>query len=142
MMPTILLVDEDRAIRMICNHVLTGCGVDILQAGGAHEAMEVSNQYRGAIDLLLSDAPRCGFSGAQLAVVLLRSRPAIRILLMCSHGCDDLNPEWHCITKPFRLEVLASTVRECLLPCFSPESNGRFKITGSSTLYGDKQTWT
>ena len=38
MMSTVLLVDEDRAIRTICDHVLTGCGVYILQAGGASEA--------------------------------------------------------------------------------------------------------
>ena len=130
MMSTVLLVDEDRAIRTLCDHVLTGCGVDILQAGGACEAIEVSNQYRGSIDLLLSDTLRCGFTGAQLALILLRSRPAMRILLMCSHGYDELNPEWRFITKPFRLEALASKVRECLLPCFSPESNGRFRITG------------
>lgn len=66
MMSTVLLVDEDRAIRTLCNHVLTGCGVDILQAGGACEAIEVSNQYRGSIDLLLSDTLRCGFTGMAL----------------------------------------------------------------------------
>ena len=49
MMPTVLLVGEDRAIRMLCNHVLTRCGVDILRAGGAYEAIEVSNQYGGSI---------------------------------------------------------------------------------------------
>src|ERR1700730_17253523 len=103
MMSTVLLVDEDRAIRTLCNHVLTGCGVDILQAGEACEAIEVSNQYRGSIDLLLSDTLRCGFTGAQLALILLRSRPAMHILLMCSPGCDELNPEWEFITKPFRL---------------------------------------
>ena len=126
MMLTVLLVDEDRAIRMLCNHVLTGCGVDILQAGGSYEAIEASNQYRGSIDLLLSDTLRCGFTGAQLALILLRSRPAMRILLMCSHGYVELHPEWHFITKPFRLEALASEVRECLLSRFSPASSGHF----------------
>ena len=130
MMPTVLLVDGDRAIRTLCDHVLTGCRVDILEAGGASEAIEVSNQHRGSIDLLLSDTLWCGFTGAQLALILLRARPAMRILLMCSHGCDELNPQWLCITKPFRLEALASKVRECLLPRFSPESKGRFRITG------------
>ena len=130
MMPTVLLVDEDRAIRMLCNHVLTRCGVDILQAGGAYEAIEVSNQYRGSIDLLLSDTLRCGsFNGAQLALILQRFRPAMRILLMYSHGYVELHPEWHFITKPFRLEALASKVRECLLPRFSPASSGHFRIT-------------
>lgn len=123
MMSTVLLVEEDRAIRILCDHVLKGFGVDILQAGGACEAIEVSNQYRGSIDLLLSDTPRCGVTGAQLARTLLRSRPAMRVVLMCSHGlmcsqgCGELNPEWRCITKPFRLEALASKVRECLRPC-------------------------
>jgi DNA-binding NtrC family response regulator len=130
MTSAVLMVDEDRAIRKLCNDVLTGCGVDILLAGGACEAIEVSNQYRGSIDLLLSDTLRCGFTGDQLALILLRSRPAMRVLLMCSHGCDELNPEWHFITKPFRLEALASKVRECLLPRFSPASSGPFRITG------------
>ena len=84
MMPTVLLVDEDHAIRTLCNHVLTGCGVDIL-AFGSCEAIEVLNQFHGSIDLLLSDTLRCGFSGTQLALMLLRARPAMRILLMCSH---------------------------------------------------------
>src|ERR1700677_3637063 len=94
MMPTVLLVDEDRAIRMLCNHVLTRCGVDTWQTGGAYEAIKVSNQYRGSIDWLLPDTLRGGFTGARLALTLLRSRPAMRILLMCSHGCAELNAEW------------------------------------------------
>jgi len=50
---------------------------------------------------------------------------------MCSHGgSDELNPEWRFITKPFRLEALASKVRECLLPRLNPASSGPFKITG------------
>ena len=130
MMSTVLLVDEDHAIRTLCNHVLTGCGVDILQAGGACQAIEVSNLYRGSIDLLLSDTLTCGFNGDQLALILLRSRPAMRVLLMCSYGCDELNPEWHFITKPFRLEALASKVRECLLPRLSRASSGPFRISG------------
>lgn len=53
--PTILLVDDEPSITMLCKTVLQQAGFSVLDADGSSEALKICTQHEGPIDLLLTD---------------------------------------------------------------------------------------
>ena len=132
-MSTVLVVDEDSAILTLCNHLLTRSAVEVLRAGEAYEAIEVSSHYCGPIDLLLSDTlEKCSFTGAQLASTRLLSRPAISFLLMSGCPSDEANfnrmaPYLETVS-PGGAGIKGSRRRCCHACTLTP--SGHFRISG------------
>ncbi len=114
---TILVVDDEPAIRVLVAEMLEDLGYAAIEAADGPSAMRVL-QSEAQIDLLVTDVGLTGgWNGRQVADAGRALRPGLRVLFMTgyaenavlSHG--HLDPGMHVLTKPFSLEVLASRVR-------------------------------
>src|SRR5205807_1472407 len=110
--------DDEQFVVKFCNHILTGInGFDVLQATDGAEAIDVADHYDGTIDLLLSDiVMNAGLNGVELAEILTKSRPGMKVLLMsgCFSAESFFHEEWHFISKPFLPAALVCKVEEAL----------------------------
>ncbi len=118
---TILVVEDEPALRELVVSVLELCGYRILQARTGVEALKVWDKHRAEIDLLLTDMvmPE-GMSGRQLAERLLAEDPALKVIYTSGYspgmaGKDiALMEGFNFLAKPYPPSRLASVVRECL----------------------------
>ena len=118
---TILLVEDETAVRQLAERALRRSGYRLLVAANAEEAVRISRQHEGPIHLLLSDVVLPGTSGPRLAAELIAGRPDLRVLYMSGftenaivhHGV--LDPDTEFIPKPFTPIALAARVREVLV---------------------------
>jgi NO-binding membrane sensor protein with MHYT domain/nitrogen-specific signal transduction histidine kinase/CheY-like chemotaxis protein len=117
---TILLVEDEGAVRQLAERALSRAGYHLLVAGNAEEAVRASGTHAGQIHLLLTDVVLPGTSGPKLAAELLAERPDLRVLYMSGftenaivhHGV--LDPETEFIAKPFTPPGLTAKVRQVL----------------------------
>jgi len=117
---TILLVEDEDMLRRLARQTLKGYGYQILEAANGDEAISVSLQQGGVIDLLLTDVIMPGMNGRELATRLLETRPSLRVLFMSGYTDDAivhqgvLDESANFIQKPFAPDGLACRVREVL----------------------------
>jgi CheY-like chemotaxis protein len=117
---TILLVEDEDAVRELTRQILRLNGYSVLQAARGHEALEVSREYDGCIDLLLTDVIMPQMNGRELADLLRKQRPELRVVYMSGYAEDAivhqgaLEPGVVLVEKPFNPEVLVRTVRQAL----------------------------
>jgi signal transduction histidine kinase len=115
----VLIVEDDKAVRLLTSTVLRGQGYTVTEAASA-EAAEALLEHDGAVDLVLSDIVLSGMSGPQLVDRLRVSRPDLRVLFMSGYADDAvirhgiLETEVAFIQKPFTPDALARKVRETL----------------------------
>jgi two-component system cell cycle sensor histidine kinase/response regulator CckA len=114
----ILLVEDDADVRMVARDVLEVSGYQIWEAANGLEALDVWKANAGKIDLLLADIIMPGgLNGRDLADRLRREHPGLKVILMSGYSADRLGAiqaNGHILHKPFSLENLAETVRQCL----------------------------
>ena len=116
----ILLVDDDLGVRKFAARVLNSRGYAVLAASTPDEAVELSEDHEGRIDLLLTDVVMPGTTGRALADNLRESTPGLKVLYMSGYTTEAivdhgiLDPEIAFIGKPFTAERLALKVRETL----------------------------
>jgi PAS domain S-box-containing protein len=117
---TILLVEDEAAVRNFARRILVGFGYHVLTASDGVEALEVQANYAGPIHLLISDVVMPRMGGWDLARTLLQRLPGLRVVFFSGYAADmSLHPsfpldELMLIAKPFSEKVLAQTVREAL----------------------------
>jgi PAS domain S-box-containing protein len=117
---TILLVEDEDAVRALAREILQSAGYQVLEGPTPEEALATAAAHAGPIHLLLTDVILPRISGRQLAAALLSSRPEARVLF-CSGYTDDaishhgiLEPGVHFLQKPFTGDALLRKVREVL----------------------------
>jgi two-component system cell cycle sensor histidine kinase/response regulator CckA len=116
---TVLVVEDEPALRQLVRRLLDQAGYVVLDAAGGEEALAVAASA-GRIDLLLVDLVMPGMSGKQLATTMMRSHPELRVVTtsgfvteeMASHGI--LDGEFPFLSKPFTRDQLLRAVREAL----------------------------
>jgi PAS domain S-box-containing protein len=117
---TILVVEDEPAMRMVTRRILEGSGYHVIEAPGGEEALRIVAEHTGKIDLVLTDIIMPGLSGAALAEHLLRQHPTLRILYMSGYTDDQVirhglrQEKTHFLQKPFEAEQLTRRVREVL----------------------------
>ena len=117
---TVLLVEDEDAVRAIAKRILEGCGYTVLTAANGEEALSVSQGHAGPIHLLLTDVVMAKLGGPALAARLSASRPATRVLFISGHTDDRLGRHGvleegtNFLGKPFTPAVLAKRVRAVL----------------------------
>jgi two-component system, cell cycle sensor histidine kinase and response regulator CckA len=117
---TVLVVEDEDAVRLIVRRVLESQGYDIIEARDGNDALRICGQHDGELHLVLSDVIMPGMGGRELARALATSRPGLPILFMSGYNDDgelagavgDLEPG--VLAKPFTAETLARQVREAL----------------------------
>jgi CheY-like chemotaxis protein len=113
-----LLVEDDAAVRMVTRGFLEGSGYQIWEAANGLEALNVWKTNASQIDLLLTDVIMPGgLNGRELADRLSGERPDLKVILMSGYNSDlaeKIQPHSHILPKPFSLESLTETVRNCL----------------------------
>jgi PAS domain S-box-containing protein len=117
---TVLLVEDEAAVRALVRTVLREKGYSILEASRGEDALHLSEYYRGHIDLLLTDVVMPQMSGFELARRLSSPRPHMKVLYMSGYADNAfwsdsmLDSGMAFLQKPFTSEALAAKVREVL----------------------------
>jgi two-component system cell cycle sensor histidine kinase/response regulator CckA len=116
---TILVVEDEDAVRSLVTRILRKKGYTVLEAGDGAEALDV-HRSGAHFDLLLSDIVMPRINGRELALRLRAERPDLRLILMSGYTDDsiaqgrELPPDTAFLAKPFTPEELAAAVRRVL----------------------------
>jgi PAS domain S-box-containing protein len=117
---TILLVEDEPAVRNLVERVLNSRGYHVLSAGHGGDALKLARARDGGIDLVLTDIVMPAMSGRELVDALRTTRPDVRVLYMSGYTDDEIvrrglhDPTMAFIQKPFTAENLAVQVRKVL----------------------------
>lgn len=114
----VLIVDDAAAIRTVLRRVLESAGYDVRDAADVDGALELLR--RGPVDVVLTDVQMPGRSGVELAQLVIRDYPGIKVIAMS--GFEDTHVSQlprelgidAALTKPMHPEVLIGAVRDAL----------------------------
>lgn len=117
---TILLVEDDDALRQLVRTMLHGLGYQVLEASNGAAAITLARALKEPIHLLLSDVVMPHLGGRQLADVLLAARPECRVLFLSGYNSEEMirrgvvESAATFLQKPFTVGELAVKVRRVL----------------------------
>ena len=117
---TVLLVEDEDAVRSLGQHILHDCGYTVLEAADGKEALQVGMQHQGSIHLLVTDVVMPGVGGRLVAEQLVGLRPEMKVLYTSGYADDAvvhhgvLQDRMNFLQKPFVPVALAQKVREVL----------------------------
>lgn len=115
---TVLLVEDEASLRTLVRNVLSRVGYRVLEAPNGVAALELWEQHRGEIKLLLTDMVMPdGLSGRDLAARLLTEQPGLKVIYTSGYSQDIGGPDFplregeNFLAKPFQAIKLAEIVR-------------------------------
>ena len=117
---TVLLVEDEEALRQLVALLLREEGYIVLEASRGEEALKISAQHPGTIHLLVSDVVMPGMGGHELLKELKPLRPAVKVLYISGYSAQIVEhqgvfqPGMVFLQKPFKAEGLLLKVREAL----------------------------
>ena len=114
---TILLVEDDRAVRVVVRRVLQARGYRVLEARNGREALRLVAEEPGPIELVVSDVVMPEMGGRELVDHLEAQRPGLKVLLMSGYAQgalmqEGLPPNVAFIEKPFVVADLLARIGE------------------------------
>jgi CheY-like chemotaxis protein len=115
---TLLLVEDEEAVRRLTRRMLEGVGYRVLEASQGTEALELAAGWTGKIDLVITDVIMPGMSGQELSARLRARWPGLKILYVSGYTDDailqhgTLLPNTSFLHKPFTQHELARRVRD------------------------------
>lgn len=117
---TILLVEDEDALRALTLMVLQGCGYTMLEASNGDQALQIATDLSRSIDLLITDVVMPGGGGRVLSERIVALRPNIKVLYISGYTNDAvvrhgiLHEQVSFLEKPFSPVDLANKVKEVL----------------------------
>ena len=117
---TILLVEDEEAVRRMVRDVLQRHGYTVLEAENATEARLLHKRFGGQINLLLCDVALPQYDGRDLAREITAGRPGLQVLYMSGYtaaavgGQERLIPGRNFLSKPFGPTALLIAIRHAL----------------------------
>jgi CheY-like chemotaxis protein len=127
---TLMLVEDEDALRELNRELLESLGYAVLAAGSGREAIAIFEQKLGAIDLVILDMVMPGISGSRIFDRLRAIDPEVKVLLysgyslngeaqlIMNRGCNGF------LHKPFTIEQLSRKIREILETRPQPPGGG------------------
>jgi CheY-like chemotaxis protein len=118
---TVLVVEDEDAVRKVVVSALRHRGYTVLEAGDGPEALRVAGGHTGELNLLVTDEMMPGMRGTQLAAEMVSRRPGLRILFMSGYtdkvpaGPTFAGAPSTFIAKPFSHEHLLSAIAQLML---------------------------
>jgi PAS domain S-box-containing protein len=117
---TVLLVEDEPAVRELARTVLTEQGYTVIEAQNSEDAVRLAGRHRSEIHLLLTDVIMPGMSGRDLAKHLTALHPCLRVLYMSGYTHNVIGENGMLeeglsfLQKPFAPQALTQRVRETL----------------------------
>jgi two-component system cell cycle sensor histidine kinase/response regulator CckA len=112
---TILLAEDEAGIRAMTRTYLEGLGYRVLEAANGTEAINRAQEYRGQIDLVLTDVLMPGMRGDSVVREIRKDRPSIQALLMSGYADGTImDPSLEIMEKPFEFPELGRRIRMLL----------------------------
>ena len=117
---TILLVEDDNAVRAMVRFALTTFGYKVLEAANGEQAVRLCAETPETIDLLITDVVMPEMSGREVAEAITKLKPAVKVLYISGYTDDAvvrhgvLQAEAAFLQKPFTTPALAHKVRSLL----------------------------
>jgi PAS domain S-box-containing protein len=117
---TVLVVEDEDAVRDLAVRVLKSCGYQVLTAADGLHALDISERHDGPIHLLLADVILPRMNGKEIADRLRNHRPETKVLFMSGYTDDVithhgvLEPGTAFLPKPFTVEDLTEKIRAVL----------------------------
>ncbi|HZU44205.1 MAG TPA: PAS domain S-box protein [Terriglobales bacterium] len=114
---TVLLVEDEAAVRESMRSILAQNGYSVIEARNGQEALNIARDYKGDIDLLVTDLVLPGKGGREVARDLRELRPQTRVLYISGYSQEaraHAGEGEAVFQKPFTGEALARKVREAL----------------------------
>ncbi len=117
---TILLVEDEKAIRHLASIYLKSNGYTILEADDGRDALRIADEHSGSIDMLLTDVVMPNLGGVDLAKVLRTRFAELKVLFMTGYSDDEIferglnGPGFHLLQKPYAPASLVRKVRDVL----------------------------
>jgi CheY-like chemotaxis protein len=121
-METILVAEDQPDLRWMICQFLQQLGYSVLEAKDGADAVALAEQYKGEIDVLLTDIVMPHVRGSEVARRLVASRPDLKVIFMSGYTEGEFGaapgetrgPETTLLQKPFELNSLALKIREVL----------------------------
>jgi two-component system cell cycle sensor histidine kinase/response regulator CckA len=117
---TILVVDDEPEIRKLVSAMVSQFGYTVLTADSGEHALTVHKNYKGTIDLLITDVVAPGMSGPMLAEKLTERQPNLKVLYISGFDNTHVVQKYvverghELLAKPFTLEDLRRKVQSML----------------------------
>jgi signal transduction histidine kinase/CheY-like chemotaxis protein len=117
---TILLVEDEDEIRELATLMLEGKGYHVIPAADAEQALVLAEEHGSGIQALITDVVMPRISGVQLAEILAKKMPELRILFVSGHCRESIQPETlaenraEYLQKPYRSDSLVAAVQQVL----------------------------
>jgi two-component system cell cycle sensor histidine kinase/response regulator CckA len=117
---TILLVEDEDAVRSFAARALRMRGYTVLEAPGGEVALDIVRRHPGAIDLVISDVVMPNMDGPTMVRAALKLRPDMRVIFISGYAEDTFRrneekvEDLHFLPKPFGLKQLVAKVKEVL----------------------------
>jgi PAS domain S-box-containing protein len=117
---TILIVEDHFSIRKLFVDILKPLGYRVLEADSSEDALKISDSMEGTIDLLLADVVMQGMNGWELAEIMKRKRPKMKVIFTSGYIENPVvlnniqKAGLPFIKKPFSPRVLVKTIHEAL----------------------------
>jgi len=116
---TVMVVDDDEAVRDMMRRTMVRRRHTVLDAGSGEDALRVSRMFTDHIDLLITDVRMPGMSGIQLRDAFVAERPDMRVLFMSGHTDEFMRGELRdhqtpFLSKPFSMDELDAAIQRAM----------------------------
>jgi signal transduction histidine kinase/ActR/RegA family two-component response regulator len=139
---TVLVVEDEKSVRIPATRFLERLGYHVLSAAHPGDALRLAGAHAGSIDLVVTDVVMPGMSGRDLVKALVESRPGLRSLFISGYPVGTITEPRGApgegaafLQKPFGREDLARRVREVL---DAPPGPGRARTAPASPRSRDE----
>lgn len=146
----VLVLDDQRAVRAAVGKMLRRCGLSVVEASDARQAVALVQEYRDQIDVLLSDVILRDETGHDVARMLHAEQPELPVVYMSGFSCHvfaqrgiEIDPG-ELLVKPFTEAMLRRRIQGLVRPSRaprSPEATDRPQTSARSLATTTRGSW-